>query len=101
MPQTNFDVIIVGGRCAGASLAIRLAQQKLKVLVVDRATFPSLPAVASSPIIYEGTMKMLEELGLSEDEYTHPGSRADNLVLNFVGHFSAVIPTSRLGLERS
>jgi 2-polyprenyl-6-methoxyphenol hydroxylase-like FAD-dependent oxidoreductase len=36
-----YDVIIVGARVAGASTAMLLARRGLKVLVVDRATFPS------------------------------------------------------------
>lgn len=36
-----YDVIIVGARCAGASLAMLLARHGAKVLLVDRATFPS------------------------------------------------------------
>ena len=36
-----YDAIIVGARCAGASLAMLLARQGAKVLLVDRATFPS------------------------------------------------------------
>jgi flavin-dependent dehydrogenase len=35
-----YDVIIVGARVAGASTAMLLARRGLKVLVVDRATFP-------------------------------------------------------------
>jgi flavin-dependent dehydrogenase len=35
------DVIIVGARCAGSSLAMLLARAGARVLVVDRATFPS------------------------------------------------------------
>lgn len=35
------DVIIVGARVAGATTAMLLARAGLKVLVVDRATFPS------------------------------------------------------------
>jgi 2-polyprenyl-6-methoxyphenol hydroxylase-like FAD-dependent oxidoreductase len=40
MPQT-YDAIIVGARCAGSSTAIQLARKGYRVLVVDRATFPS------------------------------------------------------------
>jgi len=36
-----FDAIVVGGRCAGAPVARLLAQGGAKVLLVDRATFPS------------------------------------------------------------
>src|SRR5262249_3575586 len=36
-----FDVIVVGGRCAGAATALLLARKGFKVLVVDRAQFPA------------------------------------------------------------
>lgn len=36
-----YDVVIVGARCAGSSLAMLLARAGHQVLVVDRATFPS------------------------------------------------------------
>lgn len=36
-----YDVIVVGARCAGAPTAMLLARQGVKVLLVDRATFPS------------------------------------------------------------
>jgi 2-polyprenyl-6-methoxyphenol hydroxylase-like FAD-dependent oxidoreductase len=36
-----YDAIIVGARCAGAPTAMLLARQGSKVLLVDRATFPS------------------------------------------------------------
>ena len=38
---TPYDVIVVGARCAGSPTAMLLAQQGHRVLVVDRATFPS------------------------------------------------------------
>ena len=36
-----YDVIIVGARVAGSATALLLARRGLKVLVLDRATFPS------------------------------------------------------------
>ena len=36
-----YDVIIVGARCAGASAALSLARQGVRVLLADRAGFPS------------------------------------------------------------
>jgi flavin-dependent dehydrogenase len=36
-----YDVIVVGGRVAGSSTAMLLARRGYKVLVVDRAAFPS------------------------------------------------------------
>ena len=36
-----YDAIIVGARCAGSPTAMLLARQGFKVLLLDRATFPS------------------------------------------------------------
>lgn len=36
-----YDVIVVGARCAGASLAMLLAREGHRVALVDRASFPS------------------------------------------------------------
>jgi 2-polyprenyl-6-methoxyphenol hydroxylase-like FAD-dependent oxidoreductase len=36
-----FDVIVVGARCAGSPAAMLLARRGYKVLLVDKATFPS------------------------------------------------------------
>ena len=66
------DAIIVGGRYAGTSLAMRLAKQDLKVFLADRASFPSLPQVPSSLILHAGSIRQLDELGFDENEYTHP-----------------------------
>ncbi len=37
----SYDVIVIGARCAGASLAMLLARSGRRVLAVDRAQFPS------------------------------------------------------------
>jgi flavin-dependent dehydrogenase len=39
--RSDYDVIIVGARCAGASTAMLLARMGHRVLLVDRARFPS------------------------------------------------------------
>jgi len=36
-----FDVIVVGARCAGSALAMLLARKRYRVLLVDKARFPS------------------------------------------------------------
>ncbi|MBI1278320.1 MAG: hypothetical protein GC179_09355 [Anaerolineaceae bacterium] len=66
--QQHYDVIIVGGRPAGSSLAARLGQQGVRTLLLERAEFPSLPA-ASSPIIYSSALKLLDEIGADEKAY--------------------------------
>jgi 2-polyprenyl-6-methoxyphenol hydroxylase-like FAD-dependent oxidoreductase len=82
--ETHYDVIIVGARCAGAGLAIRLANAALNILLVDRATFPSRPNVPSAPFIHSGTMRLLDELGIQERDYAQPGSRIERFVADFV-----------------
>jgi 2-polyprenyl-6-methoxyphenol hydroxylase-like FAD-dependent oxidoreductase len=39
--ENEYDAIVVGARCAGSPTAMLLARQGHRVLVVDRATFPS------------------------------------------------------------
>lgn len=41
MAASGFDAIVVGARCAGSPTAMLLARKGYKVLVVDKATFPS------------------------------------------------------------
>ena len=41
MSENRYDVIVVGARCAGSPTAMLLARAGHRVLVVDRATFPS------------------------------------------------------------
>lgn len=68
--QPDYDVIVVGGRPAGSTLAARLGKRGVRTLLVERASMPSLPAV-SSPIIYASTMAMLDEIGADESAYAH------------------------------
>lgn len=99
--SAHYDVIIIGGRCAGSSLAIHLARQNLKVLVVDRANFPSLPAVPSSPIIHAGTMRLMDELGIPEADYTHPDGKIEKYIMVVPNYFKAIMPTSLMGIDRN
>ena len=41
MAKNRYDAIVVGARCAGSPTAMLLAHKGYKVLVVDRARFPS------------------------------------------------------------
>ena len=41
MSEPRYDAIVVGARCAGSPTAMLLARKGYRVLVVDRATFPS------------------------------------------------------------
>ena len=90
MPDTaHYQVIIVGGRPAGATLAARLGQAGLRVLLLERATLPSLPAV-SSPAIYSSTMRLLDEIGADEADYARDTPRLRRWVYEFRDDFRVV-----------
>jgi flavin-dependent dehydrogenase len=56
------DVIIVGARCAGSSLAMLLARHGIRVLLVDRANFPS--DIPHGHFIHRHGPRRLREWGL-------------------------------------
>jgi menaquinone-9 beta-reductase len=58
----SFDVIVVGGRCAGAPLATMLAREGLRVCLLDRDRFPS--DTLSTHGIQPNGVKILERLGV-------------------------------------
>lgn len=60
-----FDVIVVGARCAGAATAMLLARAGHKVLLLDRADFPS--DTLSSHYIHQPGLAHLHRWGLLED----------------------------------
>jgi len=58
----SYDVIIVGARCAGSPTAALLARKGYRVLVVDRATFPS--DTLSTHIVHPLAVAALARWGL-------------------------------------
>ena len=58
----EYDAIIVGARCAGAPTAMLLAHKGYRVLLVDRATFPS--DTMSTHIIHPPGISALKRWGL-------------------------------------
>jgi 2-polyprenyl-6-methoxyphenol hydroxylase-like FAD-dependent oxidoreductase len=58
----GYDAIIVGARCAGSPTAMLLARKGYKVLVVDKATFPS--DTISTHLIHPPGVAALRRWGL-------------------------------------
>jgi flavin-dependent dehydrogenase len=58
----DFDAIIVGARCGGAPIATLLARKGYKVLLLDRAKFPS--DIAHGHLIHKGGPRCLKAWGL-------------------------------------
>jgi 2-polyprenyl-6-methoxyphenol hydroxylase-like FAD-dependent oxidoreductase len=57
-----FDVIVVGARCAGSTTAMLLARKGYRVLVVDRALFPS--DTVSTHLMHPRAVNALSRWGL-------------------------------------
>jgi flavin-dependent dehydrogenase len=57
-----YDVLVIGARCAGAPTAMLLARKGYKVLLVDRATFPS--NIPQGHFIHRHGPRRLKEWGL-------------------------------------
>ena len=66
MPSTTpeYDVIIVGARCAGSPAAMLLARKGYRVLLVDKSTFPS--DIMSTHFIWQSGVARLKRWGLLE-----------------------------------
>ncbi|HSB88313.1 MAG TPA: NAD(P)/FAD-dependent oxidoreductase [Ilumatobacteraceae bacterium] len=58
----EYDAIIVGARCAGSPTAMLLARRGHRVLVVDRASFPS--DTVSTHLVHAPGVAALERFGL-------------------------------------
>ncbi len=61
----EFDAIVVGARCAGAPTAMLLARKGYRVLVVDRASFPS--DTVSTHVVHAPGVAALQRWGLLDD----------------------------------
>src|SRR5688500_2152128 len=60
----SYDAVVVGARCGGAPTAMLLARQGYRVLLVDRATFPS--DTVSTHFIHNPGTAALERWGLRD-----------------------------------
>src|SRR5690349_18589654 len=64
MPDQAYDVIVIGARCAGSPVAMLLARRGHRVLLVDRATFPS--DTVSTHMIHPPGVACLRQWGLAD-----------------------------------
>jgi len=85
----RYDVVVVGARCAGATLAHDLAQAGLSVALVDRARFPS--DTLSSHFFESPGIATLGRLGLL-DEMTSAGAPFLDVINYRIGDVAGVDP---------
>jgi flavin-dependent dehydrogenase len=79
----RYDVIVVGARCAGASTAVLLARRGYRVLLVDRATFPS--DIPRGHFIHRGGPARLQRWGLLDRILATGCPAIDTFVLDLAG----------------
>ncbi|MEV8531778.1 NAD(P)/FAD-dependent oxidoreductase [Streptomyces sp. NPDC051211] len=82
---TDYDVIVVGARCAGSPTAMLLARLGYRVLLVDRATFPS--DTISTHLIHPPGLAALDRWDLLE-RVTGTGCPAIDTYVFDLGPFS-------------
>lgn len=70
MSEGGYDAIVIGARCAGSPTAMLLANRGYRVLLVDKATFPS--DTMSTHVIHPPALAALKRWGLLEQlDATH------------------------------
>lgn len=77
-----YDAIVIGARCGGAATAMLLARKGHRVLLVDRATFPS--DVPQGHLIHRGGPKRLASWGLL-DRVVATGAPAITSMVHEIG----------------
>ena len=65
MERDSYDVVIVGGRCAGAPLATWLARAGVRVLMVEKSALGS-DQVLSTHTVHPAGIRVLDELGVGD-----------------------------------
>jgi flavin-dependent dehydrogenase len=78
-----YDVIIVGARCAGASTAMLLARRGYRVLMVDRARFPS--EISQGHFIHRDGPRRLRDWGLLDAVIGSGCPPATSITMDFDG----------------
>jgi 2-polyprenyl-6-methoxyphenol hydroxylase-like FAD-dependent oxidoreductase len=70
-----YDTIIVGARCAGSPLAMLLARKGYRVLLVDKATFPSdtlsTHSLTPDAVVYLKRWGLLDRLAATDTPPIH------------------------------
>ncbi|MDI4646114.1 NAD(P)/FAD-dependent oxidoreductase [Cohnella hashimotonis] len=81
--NASYDVIIVGARIAGATLAWELSRLGLRTLLLDRAEFPS--DTLSTHNVYANTLSKFREMGVLDELLATGTPLYDRAHINFEG----------------
>ncbi|MFD1770336.1 NAD(P)/FAD-dependent oxidoreductase [Sphingobacterium suaedae] len=87
----NYDLIIVGGGPAGTSLAVRVAASGMQVLLLEKDVFPARSVVSCSLFLSHG-MRLLDEIGVTEDLYALENIKLRGAALEVHDYFRTFVP---------
>lgn len=76
-----YDAIIVGARCAGSATALQLARRGHRVLVVDKASFPS--DTMSTHFVHQSGVSRLRAWGLADDVAASGAPASTSFTIDF------------------
>lgn len=96
MDPILYDLIIVGGGPAGASLAARIAPSGMTILLLEKDSFPSRTVISCSLLLSHG-MHLLDEIGVAEELYAKDNNKLRGAVLEVDHYFrtSITMPEDR------
>jgi flavin-dependent dehydrogenase len=94
-PETDVEVIIVGGGPAGSTCAWRLRELGVESLILDRSKFPRTKLCAGWI-----TPKVVRKLELDLGGYPHSLAAFDRLHVSFHGRRTLRIPTRQYSIRR-
>ena len=92
--MADCDVLVIGGRVAGSSLAIRLAQKGRRVVVIDRDSFPS--DTISTHFLAFSAVESLRRLGVL-DRILEAGFRPVNRHRAWIDDIAIEVPAGPPG----
>jgi flavin-dependent dehydrogenase len=81
-----YDAILVGARCAGSPTAMLLARKGYRILLVDRASFPS--DTVSTQMIWPQGVRSLQRWGLLDRVTASGCPPIRHVTINFGGRFA-------------
>jgi 2-polyprenyl-6-methoxyphenol hydroxylase-like FAD-dependent oxidoreductase len=97
--KERYDAIVVGARCAGASLSISLAKRDWDVLVVDRDPFPS--TTISTHGLWPNGVARLSELGILDRLLSEHQVPMYDSIIRGLGHEARGGFTAVRGFDRA
>lgn len=94
-PETEYDLVIIGGGATGAGIALDAASRGLKVAVVERDDFSSGTSSKSTKLVHGGVRyleKAVKELDYSQYQLVREALKERAVFLTIAPHLSMSLP---------